>query len=71
MEARVGQLEAERVLPVDASAYGIGGLPIAEMLEELEDRDQGQTLRRQGGLTPGGVEVAEVLVFVERVKLVA
>ena len=71
MEAGIGQLEAERVLPVDAGAYGIGGLPITEVLEELEDRDQGQTPRCQGGLAPGGVEVAEVLVFVERAELVA
>jgi hypothetical protein len=32
METRVGQLEAERVLPVDAGTYGIGGLSIAESL---------------------------------------
>ena len=42
MEAGVGQLEAERVFPVDAGAHRIGGLAVAEVLQELQDRDQGK-----------------------------
>ena len=58
VEAGVGQLEPERVLPVDPGAHGVGGLPVAEVLEELEDRDQGQPPRGQGGLALAGVEPA-------------
>ena len=41
VETRVGQLEPERVLPVDAGAHRVGRLPVAEVLKKLEDRDQG------------------------------
>ena len=41
VKPRVGQLKPKRVLPIDAGAHSVGGLPVAEMLEELEDRDQG------------------------------
>ena len=71
MEAGVGQLEPERVLPVDPRAHGVGGLPVAQVLEELEDRDQGQAPWGEAGLAPGGVELAEVLVLAEGAELVA
>ncbi len=41
------------------------------MLEELEDRDQGQTPRRQGGLTPPRVKRPEVLVPIKDLELLA
>jgi hypothetical protein len=71
VEAGVGQLEPERVLPVDAGTHGVGGLPVAQVLEELENGDQGQPPRREAGLAPGGVELAEILVLVEGAELVA
>ncbi len=71
VEPRIGQLEPERVLPVDPGAHRIRGLPVAEVLEELEDRDQRQPPRRQAGLTPAGVERGEALVLVEGAELVA
>lgn len=39
IEARVGELQAEGILPVDAAAYRVGGLPIGEVLHELENGD--------------------------------
>src|SRR3954468_12406366 len=66
-----GQLEPERGLPVDAGAHGVGGLPVAEVLEELEDRDQRQPPRREAGLAANGVELAEIPVLVEGAELVA
>ena len=71
VKARVGQLEAEGVCPVDAGAHRIGGLPVTEVLQELEHRHKRQSPRGQAGLAPSGVETAEVLVRVERVELVA
>ena len=70
MKARVGQLEPERVLPVDAGAHGVGSLPITEVLQELEHRHKRQSPRGQAGLAPGGVEAVEVLVLVEGAELV-
>ena len=56
VEPGIGELKPECVLPVDPGTHGVGGLPIAEMLEELEDRDQGQAPRCQGGLAPARIE---------------
>jgi len=39
VEPWVRQLEPKRILPVDPGTHGIGGLLVAEALEELEHRD--------------------------------
>ena len=70
VETGVGQLEPERVFPVDAGAHGIGGLPITEVLQKLEDRYKSQSPRGQAGLAPGGEEAVEILVLVEGAELV-
>ena len=41
------------------------------MLEELEDGDQGQTPRGQGGLTSARVKRPEVLISIKDVELLA
>jgi hypothetical protein len=45
VEARIGKLEPEGILPVDPRSHGISGLAIAEVLQELKDRHQRQTPR--------------------------
>jgi hypothetical protein len=45
VKAGVGQLEPERVFPVDAGAHGVGGLAVAEVLQELEHRHKRQSPR--------------------------
>jgi hypothetical protein len=57
VEARVGQLQAEQVLPVDAGyasrvgpADRVSGPTVGEVLAELEEGDQGQPRWREGGL---------------------
>jgi len=71
VEPGIRQLESEGILPVDPSAHGIGGLAVAEMLKELQHRDQRQSPWRQGRLTPGWMETAEILVCVKGTELVA
>lgn len=71
VETGVGKLKSKRALPVDAGAHGVGGLPIAEALEELDDCDQGQSPWGQGRLASVGVERAEILVAVQGAELVA
>ena len=40
VKARVFQLEAQGVLPIDASTNGVRGLAIGQVLGELKDPDQ-------------------------------
>src|SRR4051812_37685185 len=42
VKARVGQLEAKKVLPIDPRPDRLSGLSIAQALAELHQRDQGQ-----------------------------
>ena len=50
IEAGIGQFEAQDVFPVDPAAHGICSRAISESLGELEDRDEGEPPRREGGL---------------------
>ena len=59
------RLRSHGILPIDPGAHGIGRLSVAEMLEELEDRDQGQAPRGQGGLALAGVKRTEILILPE------
>ena len=65
IEAGVGQLQTQRVLPVDASADGVSGLTIGQALDVLEDRDQGQPCRGQSGLAAVGEEIGELVITIE------
>jgi hypothetical protein len=71
VEARVGQIEAEQVLPVDAGADRLGRLAVGEVRAALEHGDQGQPPGREGGLPTFGVEVGKVVVAKDRPELIA
>src|SRR3954454_9154621 len=71
VKARVGQLEAEQVLPVDPRPDRLSGLPITQALAELQQRDQGQAPGRTGWLTLLGIEIGEVAILEDRPKRVA
>src|SRR3954464_5378651 len=51
VKARVGQLEAEQVLPIDPRPDRLSRLSIAQALAELHQRDQGQPPGWTGRLT--------------------
>jgi transposase InsO family protein len=70
VEPGISQLEPQGVLPVDPGPDSVSGLPVAEVLEELEDRDQSQPPRCKGGLPPARVEPSEVLILVEDAKFI-
>src|SRR5262245_42055091 len=59
VNARVSQLEAEQVLPVDAGADGLRRRAVGEVLAELQDGDQGQPAGREGGLPLRGYSSAK------------
>jgi len=70
LKAWVGELETERVLPVDPRPHGLGGLAVGELLQKLQNRHQRQAPRREGGLAALRVEPAEVRIPVELAELV-
>src|SRR5829696_7768393 len=70
VEPGISQFEPQGVLPVDPGPDSVSGLSIAEVLEELEDRDQSQPPRRKGGLPPARIEPSEVLILVEDAKFI-
>src|SRR3954449_9035481 len=71
VKARVGQLEAKKVLPVDPRPDRLSRLSIAQALAELHQRDQGQPPGWAGWLTLLGIEVGEVAILEDRPKRVA
>ena len=46
VKAGVRQFEPQSILPVNASANGIGCLVVGEVLAKLHEGDEGQALRR-------------------------
>ena len=68
IEARIGQLQGQRVLPVDAAAHRIGRRTVGQVLGELENRGQGQTPRGFGRLPPRGEQIGKVLIRVDDVQ---
>jgi hypothetical protein len=39
IESRISEFQAQSVFPVDPTPYGVSGLPIGQILDELQDRD--------------------------------
>src|SRR4051794_1034031 len=70
VKSRVGQLQAQGVLPVDAAADGVGGLAVGEALDVLEDGSDGEPSRRGGRLSAGGEQLGELVVAVERSEFI-
>ena len=53
VEARLSQLEAERLFPVDAAAHRVSRLAVGEALGKLHDGREGKVPRRGGWLPTG------------------
>src|SRR3954467_9669870 len=71
VKARVGQLEAEQVRPIDPRPDRLSRLSIAQALAELHQRDQGQAPGWAGRLTLLGIEVGEVAILEDRPERIA
>jgi hypothetical protein len=71
VEAGVGELEAQEVLPVDARPHRFGRPPVGQVLAELQEGDQRQPPRRQSRLAEPGEQVGEVGVGEDGAELVA
>jgi len=66
VEARVGQLEGERVFPVEPAPDRVGGFAIGEPLDERQHRGERQARGRFGRLPADGEQVRERRVVVRR-----
>ncbi|SQD94650.1 hypothetical protein FMEAI12_2700006 [Parafrankia sp. Ea1.12] len=71
VETRVVETEAKRVLPVDPPPDLLRGLPVSEVLGELQHRDQRQLARRTARPAPGRERRHELLVAEQLPDLVA
>src|SRR5215208_1224354 len=60
VEAGIGQLKPEEVLPIDARPHGFGGLTIAQAFAELHQSDEGEPPGRVGRLAALGIELSKV-----------
>jgi hypothetical protein len=59
IEARIGQLQTQAVFPVDTPADRVGGLPIGEVLRELQHGDHRQLPGRNPWPAPDPERVEE------------
>jgi len=71
VETGIGQIEAQRVLPIDTGTDALGGLPVGQILRHLKDRHQGQARRRPARLTAHPVGTRELLIGQPLTELVA
>ena len=68
VEADVGQLQAQRILPVDPRADRIGGLPVGQPLHELQECRECEPDRRLSGPPPGREQAGKVAILDEHVQ---
>jgi hypothetical protein len=70
VKARVRQVEAQGIFPIDTARHGIGRLAVREAFDILHDSDQGQAPRcHLDGMTTGGIVIGKELVIPERPEL--
>ncbi len=70
IEAGIGHFEAQDVFPIDPAAHGVRSRAISKPLGELEDRDEGEPSRREGGLAMRGEERGKRLVGEEGAEFI-
>lgn len=71
VEAGVGQVQAEGVLPVQPAAHRVRRLAVGQPFHELQHRDQRQAPGRLSRLTVHRKEVGEVLIVIEGAQRIA
>src|SRR3954467_11515982 len=59
VEAGIGQVQGQQILPVDPSSDRLSGLAVAQALAKLQERDQGQAPGRVPGLTAPRVKISK------------
>src|SRR3954447_17902517 len=59
VEAGIGQVQGQQILPVDPSSDRLSGLAGAQAPSELQERDQGEAPGRVPGLTAPRVKISK------------
>ncbi|GAA0256336.1 hypothetical protein GCM10008965_26110 [Methylorubrum aminovorans] len=70
VEAGIGELQAQEVLPVDPRADCVGGLAIGESLHELQQGREGEPDRRLSGASPHREQVGKVVILHDLMQVV-
>ena len=68
VEARIVEVEAERVLEVDPAPHRLGGVAVRQVEQELQHAHRGQLRRRDPGPPVPGIPAGEVLVLPQAVE---
>ena len=68
MEARIVEIEAERVLKVDPAPHGLSGTAVREIEQELQHAHRGQLRRRESRTPVPGIPSGEVLVLPQAIE---
>src|SRR4029450_8889516 len=63
VKARIRQVQAQEILPVDAGPYGFSRLAIGEVLPKLQDGHQCQAPGREARLADEGKKGGEVVIL--------
>ena len=68
VEARIVEIEAERVLEVDPAPHRLGGVAVGQIEQELQHAHRGQLRRRDPRPPVPGIPAGEVLVVPQAVE---
>src|SRR5436309_508904 len=68
IKARVGELQAKEILPIQAAAYCICRLAISEVFQKLQNDHQRQAPGSGGGLTMRGKQISKLFIRVNGAK---
>jgi hypothetical protein len=68
IKAGIGQLQGQRIFPIDPPAHGISGLPVREAFCELQHQHQGQSCRGFSRLTGLGKEGRKLALLIDGAK---
>lgn len=70
IKARVVELKAEQILPVNPCAYGVSGLAISETFKKLQDRSEGKSNGSECRLTASREKVSEISIIKDDAELI-
>src|SRR4051794_8376417 len=68
IETWIGQLQGQRVFPVNASPHGISGLPVGQAFGKLQQGRQRKPCGRFGRLTASRKQSRELLILKQRAE---
>jgi hypothetical protein len=71
IDASLGEFQPSGIVPIKASAYGLSGLSIGQVLRTWPDGDEGQAPGRFGWLSSVGIPVGKLVMARHRSQFIA